>query len=388
MSSGAMQSNVGNPQLYNDGDQRDERSIANRLAAAEKGQKEQRDSRQTIDDPLAPAKSQGHEPSRGAKIDAELQQEEQEYLRNKKNTQTPLHKSRRIHDPSLVLPPYSSLHFHFAMAPDRYNLSRTSSIASMSSDDVPNVEGVCSSSKRTRRRFTNLQLTMLEQLFHKTSHPTREEREELAREVGMEPKSVTIWFQNRRQTERRASLHNATHAANFGRAPNPPLSSPFPTATPSTTRRRVSSMTNAASSPYVAPTTPFTRRPSLDRVATRSELRTAPPRTPSPPPAREYVEFGKNKRTRTLEWACAAARLAGKEKGSSLMLKETDGEETEEEDPQEAITPMGSLAGPDLLWRKKDEKRSLAGGGGEGEVEDDEVMTAALVLCGLGRRTA
>jgi hypothetical protein len=39
--------------------------------------------------------------------------------------------------------------------------------------------------KRTRRRFTTAQLTMLEQLYHRVSHPTREQREEVAREADM-----------------------------------------------------------------------------------------------------------------------------------------------------------------------------------------------------------
>ncbi|KAI0310534.1 hypothetical protein OF83DRAFT_853230 [Amylostereum chailletii] len=110
--SGSMMSKVGNPQVYNDGDQRpshadvdaarqqpayeagqrhshqdtdakDERTIANRLAAAEKKDHEPEPSN-TVTDPLAPARSHGNEPSRGAKIDAEIQREEEELL-GKKN---------------------------------------------------------------------------------------------------------------------------------------------------------------------------------------------------------------------------------------------------------------------------------------------------------------
>lgn len=55
-------------------------------------------------------------------------------------------------------------------------LSRTSSVASISSDDA---------ARRTRKRFTSVQLMMLEQLFHQTSHPTREEREAVAQAAGM-----------------------------------------------------------------------------------------------------------------------------------------------------------------------------------------------------------
>ncbi|KAL1749285.1 hypothetical protein HDZ31DRAFT_71089 [Schizophyllum fasciatum] len=103
--SGAMQSNVGNSQVYNDGDQRnpkgsihdrpdyeagvpnshdnldskDERSIANRLAAAEKREP----SHQTPKNPLKPALDHGNEPSQGAKVDAELQADDELRLKEK-----------------------------------------------------------------------------------------------------------------------------------------------------------------------------------------------------------------------------------------------------------------------------------------------------------------
>ncbi|KAI0047971.1 hypothetical protein FA95DRAFT_1605626 [Auriscalpium vulgare] len=120
MSSGAMQSKAGNPQVYNDGDQRnppkthdeirdsresafhegkpnahnnldskDARSLGNRLAAVEHderfgfGEELNKNNNYTVEDPLKPARDQGHEPSRGAKIDKQLQEEEDEYLQRK-----------------------------------------------------------------------------------------------------------------------------------------------------------------------------------------------------------------------------------------------------------------------------------------------------------------
>jgi hypothetical protein len=61
-------------------DSKDQRSIANNLAAAAKEDKQQED------EPVRPtsiAKSHGNEPSKGAKIDEELQREEEEYLKRK-----------------------------------------------------------------------------------------------------------------------------------------------------------------------------------------------------------------------------------------------------------------------------------------------------------------
>ena len=68
-------------------------------------------------------------------------------------------------------------------------LSRTSSIASISSTE--------DAARRTRKRFSTVQLMMLEQLFHSTSHPTREEREALANAAGM---YVTLLILTRRPT--------------------------------------------------------------------------------------------------------------------------------------------------------------------------------------------
>ncbi|TRM70573.1 hypothetical protein BD626DRAFT_544849 [Schizophyllum amplum] len=102
-----MQSNVGNSQIYNDGDQRehkdniqherspfdagapnshqnldskDQRTIGNRLAAAEKAESPKP---RTVEDPLKPAQAHGNEPSRGAKVDAELQEEDELRLKEK-----------------------------------------------------------------------------------------------------------------------------------------------------------------------------------------------------------------------------------------------------------------------------------------------------------------
>ncbi|KAF5385388.1 hypothetical protein D9615_001079 [Tricholomella constricta] len=274
------------------------------------------------------------------------------------------------------------------------SLSRTSSTASVSSDDAAGSNTVA---RRTRKRFTNNQLTMLENLFHQNSHPSREDRDAVAKLGGMETKSVTIWFQNKRQTERKVALSNATNN-NTGRSPS-------------------------SSSPLAAVAmTPSNRasRPSLDRVASRSELPMPPPRTPtrkrdpnatiwdnmpsSPiappfsPPLREYVEFRRSKRT--LEWACAAARLSDRHgMGSRPRRGSKEKERTRErererqrgkldwtdEETDEAITPPCTLAGGDVRWTM------VPGGGLKAEAlhpaaDDDDMMKAALTLCGLGRR--
>ncbi|MCJ1305420.1 hypothetical protein MMC08_008234 [Hypocenomyce scalaris] len=68
-------------------DSKDQRSIANKLARETKRQGEPDDISEEAalsqKDPTLPARSHGNEPSKGAKIDAELQAEEEEELRRK-----------------------------------------------------------------------------------------------------------------------------------------------------------------------------------------------------------------------------------------------------------------------------------------------------------------
>ncbi|KAG6817568.1 hypothetical protein H0H87_006945 [Tephrocybe sp. NHM501043] len=263
------------------------------------------------------------------------------------------------------------------------SLSRTSSTASVdSSDDAASFGATF---RRTRKRFTNDQLTMLENLFHENSHPSREERDEVARLGGMEVKSVTIWFQNKRQMERKTALNNTTNDARVHSLPS-------------------------------HPTTSRSSRPSLDSVASRSELAMPPPRTPtrqrdpngtiwdnmpsSPIPApfspqRQYVDFTKSKRT--LEWACAAARLSDRhtsrprrsskgkvrEKSKSRVKEVVEKLVLTDEDTDEAITPPGTLAGGDIRWTTEPEGRLTAV---QPDAEDEDMMKAALMLCDLGRR--
>ncbi|OTB03921.1 hypothetical protein M426DRAFT_59524 [Hypoxylon sp. CI-4A] len=68
-------------------DSKDERSIANRLANEERkqNQKDQDDPETAASkqNPELPAKLHGNEPSKGAKVDADLKAEEEEYLKQK-----------------------------------------------------------------------------------------------------------------------------------------------------------------------------------------------------------------------------------------------------------------------------------------------------------------
>ncbi|KAI9721946.1 MAG: hypothetical protein M1812_001904 [Candelaria pacifica] len=68
-------------------DSKDERSIANKLAREGKRQNEpeaeSQETKESKKDPTLPARNHGNEPSKGAKIDAELQAEEEAELKRK-----------------------------------------------------------------------------------------------------------------------------------------------------------------------------------------------------------------------------------------------------------------------------------------------------------------
>ncbi|KAF9469636.1 hypothetical protein BDZ94DRAFT_1242902 [Collybia nuda] len=109
----------------------------------------------------------------------------------------------------------------------------------------------------------------------------------------------------------------------------------------------------------------------------------SPVAPPFSPPSREYVEFGKSHRT--LEWACAAARLAEKD-GSGTKKGRREKMDTldwTDDEMDEAITPPSTWGGEDKRW-------SMDPGGKiavvHKEVQDDDMMKAAIALCGLGRR--
>ncbi|KAL9947167.1 hypothetical protein D7B24_005061 [Verticillium nonalfalfae] len=75
----------GNEHAHNQLDSKDERTIANKLAAEEQkdGDDDSEETRLHKIDPTLPAKAHGNEPSRGAKIDAQIEAEEQAELERK-----------------------------------------------------------------------------------------------------------------------------------------------------------------------------------------------------------------------------------------------------------------------------------------------------------------
>ena len=75
----------GQPDSHQSLDSKDEKSIKNRLAQAGKEEKEERKAEKAQDDakPTDAARAHGNEPSRGAKLDEQIEAEERQMLEAK-----------------------------------------------------------------------------------------------------------------------------------------------------------------------------------------------------------------------------------------------------------------------------------------------------------------
>jgi hypothetical protein len=79
------------------------------------------------------------------------------------------------------------------------SFSSSSSSSSKQSDDLPPL-------KAKRRRASSKQLDVLNKVFDRTFFPSTQLRVELGRQLGMSPRTVQIWFQNKRQAIRTKEL--------------------------------------------------------------------------------------------------------------------------------------------------------------------------------------
>ncbi|KAA1467970.1 homeobox-domain-containing protein [Dentipellis sp. KUC8613] len=206
-------------------------------------------------------------------------------------------------------------------------LSRASTETTATLDDNFSTSDDASSEvPYARRRATDTQIQALYSVFETNPYPTREERSSLAEEIGMEYKTVTVWFQNRRQsaqrkawtqnsrarkraearqladaedtTPRGKSMMSLDHIASLNERSSshaPPTLSPGPLLTP----RKANS--------HACPTTP------LSSIELWRHMPSSPPEDPASPgidKLRLSVLPAQAKSTQSLEWACAKDRVS------------------------------------------------------------------------------
>ncbi|KAI5189563.1 hypothetical protein NECID01_0586 [Nematocida sp. AWRm77] len=63
--------------------------------------------------------------------------------------------------------------------------------------------------KRTKERRSSTQSQFLSLLFSRNANPSSSLRKQIAEEFGMSPRSVQVWFQNRRAKEKKARKEEA-----------------------------------------------------------------------------------------------------------------------------------------------------------------------------------
>ncbi|KAK9355301.1 hypothetical protein V1523DRAFT_394689 [Lipomyces doorenjongii] len=111
--------------------------------------------------------------------------------------------------------PYAGLHPHPGLAPQYPPLRPMQLAPGMPLPIVPAGAGMPAAQthlaplKPKRKRATQQQVNRLNEVFQQTFFPSTEQRLELSRELGMTPRTVQIWFQNRRQGWRAESRRSS-----------------------------------------------------------------------------------------------------------------------------------------------------------------------------------
>ncbi|KAI9512510.1 hypothetical protein F5148DRAFT_1162250 [Russula earlei] len=140
----------------------------------------------------------------------------------------------------------------------------------------------------SRKKPSIAQLQRLQTIFDASRYITKDERNILAHEIGLDAKFITVWFQNRRQSDKRKMW---------------------------TKKDRAKKKENACQEIDTATLKPAV---SLDQVASRMERVQTPvqpvkPRASPPSYALQLLNAPRQvKSEKSLEWACANARVGSK----------------------------------------------------------------------------
>ncbi|KAI0639609.1 hypothetical protein C8Q77DRAFT_1082049 [Trametes polyzona] len=232
----------------------------------------------------------------------------------------------------------------------------------------------------TRKRLVPAQTSALVSVFEVKTHPTREERALLAAELGMELKAVNAWFQNKRRTLKKncsgcgwskGSLPENKHVRPANGLKSLPRSeSPI-------SLERVASSHELPYKPKPlhaprAPTTPRRRAGAEVSKEIWEYLPSSPPTRPSSPGHTEPLLSlsERAKRARSLEWACAKARVGRKKAAKGRPANpEVDSEDELDLELDDGDVPMLILDG---IPR---EKRSVSGNSETDTEEEEEAIT-------------
>lgn len=85
-----------------------------------------------------------------------------------------------------------------------YTLPPISDIYKEHKVTLPSIRAL-TKTKKTRKRTSKLQLAELNKMFAINTLPSLRERQILGQKVGMTPREVQVWFQNKRQNSKKSS---------------------------------------------------------------------------------------------------------------------------------------------------------------------------------------
>ncbi|KAG2367793.1 hypothetical protein BDR07DRAFT_1606008 [Suillus spraguei] len=108
-------------------------------------------------------------------------------------------------------------------------------------------------SSKKRHRMSSKQLMCLESLYQKDTHPSRHRKNQLAGELGMDYKTITIWFQNKRQNAKRSKLSTLSLPLQIRNGFSQILDHQLPVQSPSVLRRVSSPSINDTLQPVIMP---------------------------------------------------------------------------------------------------------------------------------------
>ncbi|KAI0095083.1 homeobox domain-containing protein [Irpex rosettiformis] len=256
--------------------------------------------------------------------------------------------------------------------------------------------------KKPRHRMTDKQLERLEALYQEDTHPTRERKQALGDDVGMDTRTVTVWFQNRRQlAKKQSSIVNSTQPMS-----RQPLSAVPQHANKHSRQSSVSSFSQLSFSDRVTPQ-PY----SVSRQVKRElweYLPSTPPSLPTsaatsamPSPLSKkfkrslevYPELDKEnanrKRKPVLEWACA--RMVKRQRLQPTENIDDCGDETEDEDLEDTLIDIEADLAGDTIGKPKFNQGSRTTDSGSLEAvvippeykakfDDDIIFGASLLL--------
>ncbi|KAH9178784.1 homeobox domain-containing protein [Lactarius sanguifluus] len=174
----------------------------------------------------------------------------------------------------------------------------------------------------SRKRPSVAQIQRLQAIFESSRYINKEERSALAHEIGLDAKFITVWFQNRRQSDKRKAWtkrdrarkkENTCHRIHIHTVFSKPVVSLDQIASrlervqspalPDTPRAVLSTQKPGNS---LEPVTPTRSKPE----ALWAHMPSSPPDAPSSPPRMTTPRLIKS--GKSLEWACAKERMGNK----------------------------------------------------------------------------